>query len=82
LTLDTDRRRRWTFGFRAGNLWFWQIARPDGQIETSSESFTTLADCVLDAKAHGYVAWPLLENRRSTEGDDAISQDSFRPGSD
>ena len=70
--METDRRRRWTFGFRAGNLWFWQQMHPGGETEVSSESFGTLAECVLDAKAHGYVAWPLLENRRSTASDDVI----------
>ena len=70
--MNRDRRRRWTFGFRAGNLWFWQIARPGGETEASSESFATLADCVLDAKANGYVAWPMLENRRSAGSEDAI----------
>ena len=70
--MDTDRRRRWTFGFRTGNLWFWQISHPGGETEVSSESFGTLAECVLDAKANGYVAWPMLENRRSAAGDDVI----------
>ena len=44
----------WNFDVDAGD-WIWRFTRPDGTQLVSPRRFSTLKECIADAKEHGYV---------------------------
>ena len=67
-----ERRSRWNFAF-ADELWNWSVARPDGSVVVSGESFRTPHQCAEDAVRNGYVAWPASQERRKTRPANPLS---------
>ena len=67
----SDRRTRWSFGYTTADAWVWRRSGADGGTGVSSQSFPSLAECLTDAMKHGYVAWPVGQDRR-TERKDAL----------
>lgn len=70
--MSADRRTRWSFGYTTTDAWVWRCVCPDRNTSASGQSFKSLAECLTDAMAHGYVAWPLAQERRSKRGNDAL----------
>ena len=59
-----EKRRQWSFRMTRANTWSWRSVGVD-QVETLSKGeFETLADCIVDAKEHGYVVFTAKEERR------------------
>ncbi len=72
LDMATEKRRQWSFRMTPGNTWSWRAVDAN-QSETISESeFDTLAECIVDAKQHGYVAYTAAEERRKEETRQAL----------
>ena len=62
--IEQERRTRWSFAYHPDNTWYWQAKRATGDLERSEAKLETLADCLTDAMAHGYVNWARAEERR------------------
>jgi hypothetical protein len=60
-----ERRGAWNFDVDAGD-WIWDFTPPNGMKIVSPRRFSTLHECMADAKNHGYVVW-LPENERRGE---------------
>ena len=74
--MSTERRTRWRFRFSSSNTWRWNAAEPSGALRVSRDEFGTLADCVADAIAHGYVPRPgEIERREISSRKDLLAQD-------
>jgi len=71
--MSADRRTRWSFGYTTTDVWVWRSMWPDRNTGASSRSFESLAECLTDAMEHGYVAWPLAQDRRLNRGSDALA---------
>jgi hypothetical protein len=69
---DRERRTRWSFAYHADNTWNWQAKRADGALERSEVRVSTLADCLTDAMAHGYIAWERAEERRRERPEELV----------
>ena len=44
--------------------WSWHTVDTDATERSSDKAFETLAQCIVDAKEHGYVVWNQAEDRR------------------
>lgn len=74
--MSTERRTRWGFRFSSSNTWRWNATDPSGVVRMSEEAFRTLAECVSDAIAQGYVPRPgALERRETAARKDALVQE-------
>jgi hypothetical protein len=63
MALELEDRRKWRFEHTSNDAWRWVFA--DDGIETvSARSFSTLKECIEDAKVHGYL--PHVPERRSS----------------
>ena len=61
-----EKRSEWKFSAGDNGLWRWRVTHPDGAQLTGHAGFTTLKDCIADARQHGYVVWlPEAERRRA-----------------
>lgn len=61
--MPDDKRTQWNFEVDAGD-WLWNSTGPDGTKVVSPRRFSTLKECIDDAKLHGYVVWiPEAERR-------------------
>ena len=59
-----EKRRQWSFRMTRTNTWSWHSIAADGVETASKDEFDTLADCIVDAKEHGYVVVIGKEERR------------------
>ena len=67
--MSADRRTRWSFSYTTTDAWIWRFVCPERDTSSSGRSFKSLAECLTDAMAHGYVPWPLAEDRRRKRSD-------------
>ena len=70
-----ERRTRWSFAYDRDNTWYWQAKRATGKLERSEVKLETLADCLTDAMAHGYVAWNRAAERRRESSQELLDED-------
>ena len=69
----SERRAAWAFimtGDRAA--WEWARTKPDGTLQRSRRSFSSIAECGKDATKHGYGEWKMNERRHVTPGRDVL----------
>ena len=52
--------------------WEWVRTKPDGTLERSTRSFSSIAECGRDARAGGYGEWKVSERRHVTPGRDVL----------
>jgi hypothetical protein len=70
----TERRTRWSFAYHGDNTWYWQVKRADGALQRSESRLETLAECLTDAMAHGYVAWDRTQERRRNRPEEIVDE--------
>ena len=73
-TQSQERRTRWSFAYDRDNTWYWQAKRANGALERSDVKLETLADCLTDAMAHGYVAWNTDAERRREAAQELLDE--------
>jgi hypothetical protein len=61
-----DKRRRWKIIRNEDGTFAWRSARALGPEIRSAVSFSTLDDCIADAKRYGYVVRTSKERRTAT----------------
>ena len=67
-----EKRKQWSFRMSKTNSWSWRAVDVDNSETLSAEEFDTLAECIVNAKQHGYVVWTLAEERRVNETKQAL----------
>lgn len=67
LEMETEKRRQWSFRMTKANTWSWRAVDVDNTEIVSDIDFATLAECIVDAKQHGYVVFTVAEERRKRE---------------
>ena len=67
-----EKRTQWSFRMTPGNTWSWRSIDGEGRETCSEREFETLAECIVDAKLHGYVVLTLAEERRREESKQAL----------
>ena len=67
-----EKRRQWSFRMTKMNTWSWHSLDGNGKETCSQREFETLAECIVNAKQHGYVAWTVAEDRRRDEAKHAL----------
>lgn len=67
-----EKRKQWSFRMSTSNSWSWHARDIDDTESVSDREFETLAECIVDAKVHGYVVWTLAEDRRREAPDHAV----------
>jgi hypothetical protein len=70
--MDIEKRRQWSFRMTKANTWSWRTVDVDNSELVSAREFETLAECIVDAKEHGYVVFTLSEERRKRETRSAL----------
>lgn len=59
-----EKRKQWSFRMTKANMWTWRALDIDDTESLSNREFETLAECIVNAKEHGYVVWTVAEERR------------------
>jgi hypothetical protein len=68
-----ERRSAWAFLMAADRAaWEWVRTKPDGTLERSKRSFSSIAECARDASGGGYGEWKMSERRHVTPGRDVL----------
>jgi hypothetical protein len=67
-----EKRKQWSFRMSPANTWSWRAVDIDESESVSAREFETLAECIVNAKEHGYVVWTLAEERRRNESKQAL----------
>ena len=62
-TIDTEKRRNWSFLTKDDGSWIWRVSDTNG-VEESKVAFATLKECTADAMLNGYVVWKSENERR------------------
>lgn len=64
-----ERRSGWAFIMAAERAaWEWVRTKPDGTLERSKHSFSSLAECGRNARGGGYGEWKMSERRHARPG--------------
>jgi len=71
---EQERRTRWSFAYHSDNTWNWEAKRANGTRERSEVRLETLADCMTDAIAHGYIAWDRAAERRRERPEELVDE--------
>ena len=67
-----EKRKQWSFRMTKGNAWSWRSVDANGREICSEREFETLAECIVNAKLHGYVVWTVAEERRREDSKQAL----------
>lgn len=65
--MDMEKRKQWSFRMTKANTWSWRAVDVDNSETVSEREFDTLAECIVNAKQHGYVVLTVSEERRKRE---------------
>ena len=65
--METEKRKQWSFRMTKANTWSWRAVDIDSTERVSQAEFATLAECIVNAKQHGYVVVSVSEDRRKRE---------------
>jgi hypothetical protein len=63
VTIDSEKRRNWSFELTGDGSWVWRVSDANG-VQESKVTFATLKECTSDAMLNGYVAWKSENERR------------------
>ncbi len=67
-----EKRKQWSFRMTKANTWSWRAVDVDNSETLSQTEFATLAECIVNAKQHGYVVFTIIEERRRAESRQAL----------
>ena len=67
-----EKRTEWSFRMSKSNTWTWRAVDAEKRETHSAREFETLAECIVNAKQHGYIVWTAAEERRLNETKQAL----------
>ena len=70
--MQMEKRKQWSFRMTKTNTWSWRAVDVDSTETLSTAEFDTLAECIVNAKQHGYVVFTAAEERRTRETRQAL----------
>jgi hypothetical protein len=69
---EMEKRKQWSFRMTQANTWSWRAVDASSNETLSAAEFDTLAECIVNAKQHGYVVLPPNEERRTRDMGQAL----------